>query len=101
MSLEACWLTKLCACCVLHQTEITCPVNETKTHVANIGRMIEDMETELRSNLNELYILKSREIVNSIRSLKSGPKQEDVHVQNLIRAVTGHAKSRVIDSENN
>ncbi len=58
------------------------------------------METDLRSNLHELYILKSREIINSIRSLKSGPTQEDHHVQNLIRAVTGHAKSRIIDSEN-
>ncbi len=55
----------------------------------------------MRSNLNELYILKTREIVNSIRSLKAGPKQDAHHIANLNAAVLGHGKSRVIDSENN
>mmetsp|Transcript_13458 Transcript_13458/g.14621 ORF Transcript_13458/g.14621 Transcript_13458/m.14621 type:complete len:278 (+) Transcript_13458:169-1002(+) len=83
------------------QTEINSPLNETKTHYFNIGRLIEDMETDMRSNLNELYILKTREIVNSIRSLKAGPKQDAHHIANLNAAVLGHGKSRVIDSENN
>jgi hypothetical protein len=63
--------------------------------------MIEDMETDMRSNLNELYIMKTREIVNSIRSLKVGPTQNASHIASLNAAVMGHGKSRTIDSENN
>jgi hypothetical protein len=37
-------------------------VNEVKTHMANIGRMIEDMESDMRNNLGELYIKKTREV---------------------------------------
>jgi hypothetical protein len=58
------------------------------------------METDMRSNLNELYILKTREIVNSIRSLNSGPKQSANHIASLNAAVLGHGRTRVIDSEN-
>jgi hypothetical protein len=76
-------------------------VNENKTHFFNIGRLIEDMETDMRSNLNELYIMKTREIVNSIRTLKAGPKQDASHVANLNAAVMGHGKTRAIDSEHN
>ncbi len=54
----------------------------------------------MRSNLNELYILKTREIVNSIRSLNSGPKQSANHIASLNAAVLGHGRTRVIDSEN-
>jgi capping protein beta len=39
-----------------------CAVNDASPHLANIGRMIEDMEGEMRANLNELYILKTREV---------------------------------------
>jgi len=53
---------------------MTTNVNETKTHISNLGRMIEDMESEMRSNLYELYILKTREVVNSLRTLNKGKK---------------------------
>jgi hypothetical protein len=46
---------------------------------------------EMRSNLNELYILKTREIVNSIRSASDGPIQTDTHTANLNAAVTDRA----------
>lgn len=92
---EATWSGSL-----TRQTEVNAPVNETKTHYFNIGRLIEDMETDMRSNLNELYILKTREIVNSIRSLNSGPKQSANHIASLNAAVLGHGRTRVIDSEN-
>jgi len=82
------------------QTELTSGLSETKTHIFNIGRMIEDMETDMRSNLNELYILKTREVVNSIRTQSSGPNQDATHIANLNAAVMGHGKGRVIDSEN-
>lgn len=82
------------------QSELTCGLSDTKTHIANIGRMIEDLETDMRSNLNELYILKTREVVNSIRALHSGgPTQDASHIATLNAAVTGHGKGRIIDSE--
>lgn len=66
-----------------------------------MGRMIEDMEIEMRSNLNELYILKTREIVNSIRANRvNGPQQNASHIASLNAAVLGHGKNRTIDSEN-
>ena len=81
------------------QHELTANLNEVKTHIANIGRMIEDMETDMRSNLNELYILKTREVVNSLRTTNTGPHQDATHIANLNAAVMGHGKNRVIDSE--
>jgi hypothetical protein len=53
----------------------------------------------MRSNLNELYILKTREIVNNIRSIKDGPSQTASHVASLSAAVSGHGKGRKVDSE--
>ena len=75
------------------------PVNEVKTHLANIGRMIEDLETDMRMNLNQLYILKTREVVNSIRTMADGPMQTASHVAVLNAAVAGHGKNRKVDSE--
>lgn len=67
--------------------------------MANIGRMIEEMECDMRSNLNELYILKTREIVNSIRTAGEGPYQSASHVATLNAAVVTHGKGRKQDSE--
>jgi capping protein beta len=83
------------------QTEMSSAVNETKTHIANMGRMIEDMENDMRSNLNELYILKTREIINSLRHIREGPIQTSSHIQNLNSAVLTHGsrKESIISSE--
>jgi len=81
------------------QSETTSVVNETKTHIANIGGMIEHMENDMRSNLNELYILKTREIVNSLRGSGDGPSMSAQHVQNLNSAVLTHGVGRKVDSE--
>mmetsp|Transcript_19073 Transcript_19073/g.19811 ORF Transcript_19073/g.19811 Transcript_19073/m.19811 type:complete len:279 (+) Transcript_19073:68-904(+) len=82
------------------QCEATCNVDQQEnSHLANIGRLIEDQESDMRSNLNELYILKTREIVNNIRSVKDGPMQTASHVATLSAAVTGHGKGRKVDSE--
>jgi len=62
--------------------------------------MIEDMENDMRSNLNELYILKTREVINVLRKLHAGPVQDSNHIASLNAAVLGHGKGRTIDSEN-
>ena len=69
---------------------MTSAVNENKTHLANIGRLIEDMEFDMRSNLNELYVLKTREIVNSLHRSGDGPVQKSSFVNDLNAAVIGH-----------
>jgi capping protein beta len=83
------------------QSELTSAVNENKTHIANIGRMIEDMEIETRGNLYELYIMKTREVINSIRNPRaSGPEMSNAHVNMLNAAIFEHGKTRKLDSEN-
>ena len=74
-------------------------MNEVKTHMANLGRMIEDQETEMRNNINELYIQKTREIVNSLRSASGAPVQTASHVASLNAAVLGHGKTRKVDTD--
>lgn len=74
-------------------------MSDIKTHISNLGRMIEDMENDMRSNLNELYILKTREVINALRKLHAGPTQDSSHIAHLNAAVLGHGKGRVTDSE--
>ena len=61
--------------------------------------MIEDMEIEMRSNLNELYIMKVREIFLSIRAAREPDRQSASHIAALGAAVLGHGKNRSVDSE--
>lgn len=81
------------------QAEQTCNVDDASPHLANIGRMIEDMESDMRSNLNELYLLKTREVVNSIRSQQDGPTMGEDHVAILRDAISKHGQSRKVDSD--
>ncbi|KAF2858353.1 F-actin capping protein, beta subunit [Piedraia hortae CBS 480.64] len=40
-----------------------------KSHVANMGRMVEDMETRMRNMLQDVYFGKARDVVGDLRSL--------------------------------
>ena len=46
-------------------------INESSPHIANIGRMVEDMENKIRNTLNEIYFGKTKDIVNGLRSITS------------------------------
>lgn len=50
------------------QTEVDSNVSEASPHIANIGRMVEDMENKIRNTLNEIYFGKTKDIVNGLRS---------------------------------
>jgi len=39
------------------------------SHIANIGRLVEEMENKIRNTLNEIYLGKTRDIVNGLRSV--------------------------------
>ena len=42
------------------------------THIANIGRMVEEMENQIRHSLNTIYFDKTKSILNSLRSPVDG-----------------------------
>ena len=68
---------------------------ESKSHVVNIGRMIESMEGDIRINLDKLYLAKMREVVMfHIRGGK-GPKMSDEHVNALNAAIKGHVAPKI------
>ncbi|KAI8979794.1 F-actin-capping protein subunit beta [Mycotypha africana] len=53
------------------QIEQDAPVDDPSAHIANIGRMVEDMEMKMRNSLQEVYFGKTKDIVNDLRSLSS------------------------------
>jgi len=53
------------------QEEKDFPVSDANPHVANIGRMVEDMEIKLRTTLEQIYFGKTKDIVNELRSVMS------------------------------
>merc|ERR1712241_526043 len=52
------------------QVEQDASVSEASPHIANIGRLVEDMENKIRNTLNEIYFGKTRDIVNGLRSVE-------------------------------
>lgn len=53
------------------QAENDFNVNETNPHIANIGRMVEEMENKIRNTLNDIYFGKTKDIVNGLRTTQS------------------------------
>jgi hypothetical protein len=53
------------------EVEKTHPIKNPTDHIMNIGKMIEDVEIQLRSNMDVLYIQKTKEVIDSIRPSNS------------------------------
>ena len=81
------------------QSEQTTAVTEVKSHLVNIGHLIEDMEIEMRGNMEALYIQKTKEVVFSIRNFEGGVQQGKEHTSKLNEAVLDHGAGRKIDSD--
>jgi capping protein beta len=45
------------------------------THIANIGRLVEEMENQIRQSLNTIYFDKTKSILNSLRTPVSAKDQ--------------------------
>jgi capping protein beta len=63
------------------QFEADYPFDEPSAHIANIGRMVEDIELKMRNLLQEVYFSKTKDIVNGLRSVNSlidAQKQADI-----------------------
>lgn len=68
------------------QTQREFQFKDSASHVANIGSLIEDVETQMRNMLQEVYFGKSKDILGDIRSLEAlQQRQEDrARQENLI-----------------
>ncbi|PKS06354.1 hypothetical protein jhhlp_007102 [Lomentospora prolificans] len=53
------------------QIEQELPVESDDSHIANIGRLVEDMELKMRNLLQEVYFGKAKDVVADLRSLGS------------------------------
>jgi capping protein beta len=51
------------------QEEKESPVTAEKTHLVNIGTMIEDMEIKLRTTIELIYFGKTKDIANELRNI--------------------------------
>jgi len=50
------------------QAESSMPLRDFRSHVGNMGRMIEDMEIKMRTLLDTIYFGKTKDIVNHLRT---------------------------------
>jgi len=71
------------------QNEQDASVSDSSPHIANIGKMIEDMENKIRNTLYEIYFGKTRDIVNGLRSIQplADSKQQEDNRKALINAL--------------
>ncbi|KAK3383337.1 F-actin-capping protein subunit beta [Lasiosphaeria ovina] len=53
------------------QVEQDLPVDSDESHIANIGRLVEDMELKMRNLLQEVYFGKAKDVVGDLRSIGS------------------------------
>jgi len=71
------------------KVEADANVSEASPHIANIGRMVEEMENKIRNTLNEIYFGKTKDIVNGLRSIEplANQQQQDALRQDLTQAL--------------
>lgn len=53
------------------QIEIELPAESEAQQIANIGKLVEDMELKMRNLLQEVYFGKAKDVVGDLRSLGS------------------------------
>ncbi|KAH0615046.1 uncharacterized protein H6S33_000682 [Morchella sextelata] len=53
------------------QIEQNLPVDDDSSHIANIGKLVEDMELKMRNLLQEVYFGKAKDVVGDLRSINS------------------------------
>jgi capping protein beta len=54
---------------MVRQVEADMAVEDDASHVANIGKMVEDMELKMRNLLQEVYFGKAKDVVGDLRSM--------------------------------
>ncbi|KAK7207158.1 F-actin-capping protein subunit beta [Myxozyma melibiosi] len=74
------------------QVEQDAAVDDEMSHVANIGKMVEDTESKMRNQLQEVYFGKTRDIVSDLRSIGTLSSIRDE--KRLQSEVVGNLESR-------
>ena len=82
------------------QATSTVVLTDEQTHLANMGKMIEDIELAIRNSIEGIYIQKTREVISGMRNPngQTSQAQRDEFAKSLKDAVTGHGHTRKIDS---
>ncbi|CAJ0945912.1 unnamed protein product, partial [Mesorhabditis belari] len=77
------------------QLEQDCPVNESNTHLVNIGRMIEEQESKMRHTLNEIYFGKTKQVVGDLRTIESAIelKNRENNMQEIKSAILAQGRN--------
>ncbi|XP_049849247.1 F-actin-capping protein subunit beta-like [Schistocerca gregaria] len=72
------------------QEEGTFPVKNQKSHIANFGRMIENMENKLRMTTETIYFGKTKNIVSDLRTIMSASslKARQTAMKNISTAIS-------------
>eukprot|EP00612_Vaucheria_litorea_P000948 CAMPEP_0171460812 /NCGR_PEP_ID=MMETSP0945-20130129/5534_1 /TAXON_ID=109269 /ORGANISM="Vaucheria litorea, Strain CCMP2940" /LENGTH=281 /DNA_ID=CAMNT_0011987081 /DNA_START=1036 /DNA_END=1881 /DNA_ORIENTATION=- len=69
-------------------SERTFPYTSLQSHLPNIGKMIEKMETELRNNIDGVYIQKTHQVLSGMRrSVGMAPVQGAAFTMQLNKAI--------------
>lgn len=63
-------------------------------HVATMGSMIEDMESDMRERMEALYIAKTKDAMNATHKRTTGPVQSEAFTSSLTAAVMAKGAER-------
>ncbi|KPM39940.1 F-actin-capping protein subunit beta [Neonectria ditissima] len=72
------------------QVEQDLPVENDDSHIANVGRLVEDMELKMRNLLQEVYFGKAKDVVGDLRSI--GSLSEGARDREAQREIIGSMK---------
>lgn len=78
------------------QVEQDCSVNDQNPHLVNIGKMVEELESKMRSTLNDVYFGKAKQIVGDLRTVETTTelRSREELVDDLKKAVSGKRQSK-------
>lgn len=76
------------------QDERRLPMDETvSTHLSNLGTILEDMELKIRNAIEGIYIQKTREVLNGIRTTSAAREKDWAKVtQSLNQSLSGRGQ---------
>jgi capping protein beta len=78
----------------------TLTVDNNNSHIMNMGGMLESNEFKIRNTIENIYIQKTREVLNGVRLLSAEKtKAWDAINKSLQDAVLSHGKTRKVDSD--
>jgi len=72
------------------QSTLKQPVNPSNTHIANLGKMLEEMELRIRNSIEGIYIQKTREVINGMRSATGARDEQWASIAESLRNTVLH-----------